>query len=87
MFRERHDNTVIHASHMDNYMLHARGSETLQTFTFRFLKGKQRISVTFQTDGNIPISLHVFAFLLIVEQDIVFIYDAAFFFLHVCTVA
>jgi hypothetical protein len=29
MFRERHDNTVIHASHMGNYMLHARESETL----------------------------------------------------------
>jgi len=40
--------------------------------------------VTFQTDGNIPISLHVFAFLLIVEEYIVFIHDAAFFFLHVC---
>jgi len=26
--------------------------------------------VTFQTDGNITISLHVFAFLLIVEKDI-----------------
>jgi hypothetical protein len=63
MFRKRHDNTVIHASHMLNYMLHARGSETLQTFTFRLLKGKQRTSVTFQTDGNIPITLHVFAFL------------------------
>jgi len=70
MFRERYDNTVIHASHMDNYMFHTRESETLQTFTFRLLKGKQRTSVTFQTDGNIPISLHVFAFLLIVEQDI-----------------
>jgi len=70
---------------MGKYMLHARESETLQTFTFRLLKGKQRISVTFQTDGNIPISLHVFAFLLTVEQDIVFIRDAAFFFffLHV----
>jgi hypothetical protein len=33
--------------------------------------------------SNIPISLHVFAFLLIVEQDIVFIHDAAFFFLQV----
>jgi hypothetical protein len=70
MFRERHDNTVIHASQMGNYMLHARGSETLQTFTFRLLRGKQRTSVTFRTDGNIPISLHVFAFLFIVEQDI-----------------
>jgi len=70
MFRERHDNTVIHASDMGNYMLHARGSGTLQTFTFRLLKGKQRTSVTFQTDGNVPISLHVFAFLLIVERDI-----------------
>jgi hypothetical protein len=84
MFRERQDNTVIHASYMGNCMLHARESETLQTFTFRLLKGKQRTSVTFQTDGNIPISLHVFAFLLTVEQDIVFIHDAAFFFLHVC---
>ena len=83
MFHERYDNTVIHASDMGNYMLHARGSETLQTFTFRLLKGKQRTPVTFQTDGNIPISLYVFAFLLIVEEDIVFIHDAAFFFLHV----
>jgi hypothetical protein len=80
MFRERHDNTVIHASHMGNYMLHARESETLQTLTFRLLKEKQRTSVTFQTDGNIPISLHVFAFLLIVDQEIVFIHDVAFFF-------
>jgi hypothetical protein len=86
MFRERHDNTVIHASHMGNYMLHARGSDTLQTFTFRLLKGKQKTSVTFETNGNIPISLHVFAFLLIVEQDIVFIHDAAFF-LHTCAFA
>ena len=72
---------------MGNYTLHARGSETLQTFTFRLLKGKQKTSVTFRTDGNIPISLHVFVFLLIVEQDIVFIHDAAFFFLHVCAFA
>jgi hypothetical protein len=86
MSRERHDNTVIHASDMGNYMLHARGSETLQTFTFQLLRGKQRTSVTLRTDGNIPISLHVFAFLLIVEQDIVFIHDAAFF-LHVYTFA
>ena len=86
-FREQHDNTAIHSSHMGNYMLHARESETPQTFTFRLLKGKQRTSVTFQTDGNIPISLHVFAFLLIVEQDIVFIHDAAFFFLRVCAFA
>ena len=70
MFRKRHNNTVIHASHMGNYMLHAQGSETLQTYTFRLLRGKQRTSVIFQTDGNIPVSLHVFAFLLIVEQDI-----------------
>jgi hypothetical protein len=67
-------------------MMHARESETLQTFTIRILKGKQRTSVKFQTDGNIPISLHVFAFLLIVDQDIVFIHNAAFF-LHVCAVA
>jgi hypothetical protein len=87
MFCELHDNTVIHAFHMGNYMLHARESETLQTFTFRLLKGKQKPSVTFQTDGNIPVSLHVFAFLLIVEQDVVFIHDAAFFFLHVCAFA
>ena len=86
MFRERHDNTVIHASHMGNYMLHAQGSETLQTYTFRLLRGKQRTSVIFQTDGNIPVSLHVFAFLLIVEEDVVFIHDAAFF-LHVCAFA
>jgi hypothetical protein len=72
MFRELHDNIVIHASHTGNYMLHAQGSETLQTFTFRLLNGKQTTSVTFQTDGNIPISLHVFAFLLIVEKNISF---------------
>jgi len=72
---------------MGNCMLHAQESETLQTFTFRLLKGKQRTSVTFKTDGNIPISLHVFAFLLIVKEDIVFIHDAAFFFLHVCAFA
>jgi len=35
-----------------------------------------------QTDGNITISLRVFDFLLIVEQYIVFIHDAAFF-MHV----
>jgi hypothetical protein len=87
MFRERQDNTVIHASYMGNSMLHAQESETLQAFTFRLLKGKQKTSVTFQTDGNIPISLYVFAFLLIVEQDIELIHDAAFFFLHVCAFA
>jgi len=79
--------TLIHASHMGNYMLHTGGSETLQTFTFRLLRGKQRTSVTFQTDGNITISLHVFASLLIVDEDIVFIHDVAFFFLHVCAFA
>ena len=71
---------------MGKYMLHAKESETLQTFTFRLLKGKQRTSVTFKTDGNIPVSLHVFAFLLIVEED-VFIHDAAFSFLDVCAFA
>jgi hypothetical protein len=71
---------------MGNNMLHAQESEALQTFTFRLLKGKQKTQVTFQLDGNIPTSLHVFAFLLIV-QDIVFIHDAAFFFLHVCAFA
>ena len=70
MFCERQDNTVIHASHMGKYTLHSQESKTLQTFTFRLLKGKQSTSVTYQTDGNIPISLRVFAFLLIVEQDI-----------------
>jgi hypothetical protein len=87
MFREGHDNTVIHASHMGNCMLHAQGPETLQTYTFRLMKRKQRTSMTFQTDGNIPIALHVFVFLLIVEQNTVFIHDAAFFFLHVCAFA
>jgi len=88
MFHEGHDNTVIHASDMGNYMLHARESETLQTYAFRLLKGKQRTSVAFRTDGNIPISLDAFAFLLTVEQDIAFIHDAAFFFfLHVCAFA
>ena len=37
--------------------------------------------------SDIPISLHVFAFLLIVGEDTVFIHDAAFFFLHVCAFA
>jgi uncharacterized membrane protein YqiK len=83
MFCKRHDNTVIHASHMGYYMLHAQESEALQTFTFRLLKGKQKTSVTFQTDGNIPVSLHVFASLLIVDEN-VFIHNAAFFFLPVC---
>jgi hypothetical protein len=69
---------------MGNYMFHARGLETLQTFTFWLLKGKQRNSVAFQMDGNIPVLLHAFALLLIVEQDIAFIHDAAFFFLQVC---
>jgi len=82
MFRKRHDITVIHDSQMGNYMLHARGSETLQTFTLRLLTGIERTSVTFQTDGNITISIHVFAFLFIVKQDIVFIHDAPFF-MHV----
>jgi hypothetical protein len=77
---------VIRASHMGKYMLHAQESETLQTFTFRLLKGKEGTSVTFRTDGNIPIWLHVFTFLLIVQQDIVFIHDAAFF-MHVCAFA
>jgi hypothetical protein len=86
MFCEQQDNTAIHASHTGKYMLYAQESETLQTFTFRLLKGKQRNSVTFQTHGNIPISLHVFAFLFIVEQDIVFIHDAALF-LHMCAFA
>jgi hypothetical protein len=84
---ERQGNTVIHAPHMGNYMLHAQESETPQTFTFRLLKGKQKPSVTVQTDGNITISLQVFAFLLIVEEDTVFIHDAAFFFLYVCAFA
>jgi len=82
MFRERYDNTVIHVSHMGNYTLLARGSKILQWFTFRLLTGKERTSEAFQTDGYITISLHVFAFLLIVEQDIVFVRDAVFF-MHV----
>jgi hypothetical protein len=90
MFCEWHENTVIHASDMGNYMLLARGSKTLQTFAFRLLKGK-RTSVAFRTDGIIPVLLDVFAFLLIVEQDIAFIHNAAFFFffflLHVCAFA
>jgi len=49
--------------------------------------GSWRENKKFQTDGNIPISLPVFAFLLIVEEDIVFIHDAASFFLHVCAFA
>jgi len=42
MFSERQDNTVIHASHLGKYMLCAQKSETLQTFTFRLLLGKQK---------------------------------------------
>jgi hypothetical protein len=87
MFCEGQDNTVIHASHMGKYMFHAQESEALQTFTLRFLKGKQKTSVTFQTDGNIPVSLHIFPFLLTVEEDIVFIHDSAFLFLYVCAFA
>jgi len=41
-------------------------------------------SVTFLTEYNITISLHVFVFSLHVEQDIAFIHDAVTFFLHVC---
>jgi hypothetical protein len=40
--------------------------------------------LSFLTEGNIPISLHVLVFVLTVEQDIVLIHDAVFFFLHVC---
>ena len=40
--------------------------------------------MTFLTESNIPISLHVFIFVLIVDQNIVLIHDAIFFFLHVC---
>ena len=87
MFCERQDNTVIHASHMGKYMLRAQKSETLQTFTFRLLLGKQKTSAIFQADGNIPIPSHVFPFLFIVQEDIVLIHDAAFFFLHVCAFA
>jgi len=41
-------------------------------------------SVTFLTEYNITISFHVFVFVLLVEQDIAFIHDFVFFFLHVC---
>jgi hypothetical protein len=41
-------------------------------------------SVTFLTQDNILISLHVFVFVLIVQEDIVFIHDTVFFFLDVC---
>ena len=87
MFSERQDNTVIHASHMGKYMLRAQKSETLQTFTFSLLLGKQKTSAIFRADGNIPIPSHVFPFLFIVQEDIVLIHDAAFFFLHVCASA
>ena len=86
MFSERQDNTAIHASRMGKYMLRAQKSETLQTFTFRLLLGKQKTSAIFQADGNIPIPSHVFPFLFIVQEDIVLIHDAAFF-LHVCAFA
>jgi hypothetical protein len=68
MFRKRNDKNVIHASHMRNYMLHAVGSETLQTFTLQLLKKKNSSDISDR--HNVPISIHVFAFLLIVEQDI-----------------
>ena len=84
---ERQDNTVIHASHMGKYMLRAQKSETVQTFTFRLLLGKQKTSAIFQADGNIPIPSHVFPFLFIVQEDIVLIHDAALFFLYVCAFA
>jgi hypothetical protein len=41
-------------------------------------------SMTFLTQDSILISLHVFVFVFIVQQDIVFIHDAVLFFLHVC---
>jgi len=40
--------------------------------------------VTFLTEYNITIFLHVFVSVLLVEQDIAFIHDIVFFFLHVC---
>jgi len=87
MFSERQDNTVIHASHMGTYMLRAQKSETLQTFTFPLLFGKQKTSAIFQADSNIPIPSDVFPCLFVVQEDIVLIHDAAFFFLHVCPFA
>jgi len=88
MFSERQDNTVIIASHMGKYMLRAQKSETLQTFTFRLLLGKQKPSAIFQADGNIPVPSHVFfPFLFIVQEDIVLIHDAAFFLFHACPFA
>jgi hypothetical protein len=86
MFSERQDNTVIHVSHMGKYMLRAQKSETLQTFTFPLLLGKQNPSAIFQADGKSPIPSHVFPFLFIVQEDIALIHDAAFFF-HVCAFA
>ena len=85
MFCERQDNTVIQLSHGQIYIACSRVGNPTNIY-IPAPEGKTT-SVTFQTDGNIPISLHVFAFLLIVEEDIVFIYDAAFFFLHVCAFA
>ena len=41
-------------------------------------------SVTFLTEYNITILLHVFVSVLLVEQDIAFIHDAVFCFLRVC---
>jgi len=87
MFSERQDNTVTHASHMGKYMLRPQESETLQTFTFPLLLEKQKPSAIFQAGGNIPIPSHVFPFLFIVQEDIVLIHDAPFFFLHVCAFA
>ena len=72
---------------MGKYMLRAQKSETLQTFTFRLLLGKQKSSAIFLADGNIPFRSHVFPFLLIVQEDIVLIHGATFFFLYVCAFA
>jgi hypothetical protein len=83
MFCGRQDNIVIHASHMGKYVACSKVGHPTNIY-IPAAEGKTKTSVTFQTDGNIPISLHVFAFLLTVEEDIVFIYHAAFFFLHVC---
>jgi len=42
MFCEKHDNTVIHASHMGCYMLHAQESEALKNIYIPAPEGKTK---------------------------------------------
>jgi hypothetical protein len=42
MFCKEHDNTVIHASNMGYYMLHAQKSEALKNIYIPFPEGKTK---------------------------------------------